>query len=104
MKLFFNFVQNKLFYEIIFVQNHIFTPKCKLIIIMCSDNIFSIIFWGFITLDTKIKKLQLFPSTYPNKKWAKFQILWHLKSVFSYPLSTQTLDCSNKKSKIMHDL
>ena len=44
------------------------TQKCKITIIICSYNVFSIIVWDFIKIDTKLHKLQLFSSIYPNEK------------------------------------
>ena len=64
------------------------TPKYKIIIITCSDNVFTIILWHFIKIATKLQKLQLFSSIYPNEKLIKFQKLWLLQNVLSYPTAS----------------
>ena len=45
-----------------------FAPKCKITIIMCSDNVFSIIVGEFINIDTKLQNLQFPPYTL-MKSW-----------------------------------
>ena len=35
---------------------------------MCSDNVFYIIMWDLIKIDSKLQKLQPFSSIYPNEK------------------------------------
>ena len=67
-------------------ENQFFAQKYKIFIIICSDDVFSIIVWDFIKIDSKLQKLQPFSSIYPNEKLGKFQKLWLLKNVFSYPI------------------
>ena len=67
---------------------------------MCSDDVFAIIVWDFIKIAWKLQNVQLITSIYPNEKSLKFQKLWLLKQWCVTP-STQTLDCSDKKSKLM---
>ena len=63
--------------EIIFWSKTTFlTPKCKITVITCSYNVFSIIVWDFIKIDTKLQKVTTFSSIYPNEKLVKFQKLW----------------------------
>ena len=71
---------------------------------MCSDNVFAIIVWDFIKIAWKLQNLQLITSVYPKEKSVKFQKLRLLKQWFVNPPSTQTLDCSDKKSKLMQVL
>ena len=66
-------------------KNHIFGPKIKITIIMCSDNVCSIIMWDLIKIDSKLQKLQPFSSIYPKEKLVNYQKLWLLQNVFSYP-------------------
>ena len=49
------------------------TQKCKITIIMCPDNVFSIIVWDFIKNYSKLQKLQPFSSIYPNAELVHFK-------------------------------
>ena len=71
---------------------------------MCSDNVFFIIEWDFIKIDSKLQKLQPISPIYPNEKLVKFQKLWLLQNVIQLSPSPQSLEFSNKKSKMMHVL
>ena len=77
--------------------------KCKITIIMCSDKVFTIIVRDLIR---KLKKLQLLSLIYRTK--IKVSKVVTFVKLGCYPLppppSTQSLNCSNKKSKIMHVL
>ena len=53
---------------IIFVQKQYFCLKMQIIIIMCSDNVFTIIVWYFIKIAEKRQKFQLVYSIYLNEK------------------------------------
>ena len=66
-------------------KNTFLTQKCKITIIMCSDNVFSITLWDFIKIDSKLQKLQPFSSIYTNEQLVEFQKLWLLHNVFIYP-------------------
>ena len=91
--------------EIIFVQKpHFWPKKCKIIMLTCSNNVFTIIVWDFIKIATKLQKLQLFSSIYPSEKLVKFQkVVTFAKCVQSPPLP-KSFNCSNKKSIMMHVL
>ena len=80
-------------------KNHIYDPKMQITIIICSDNVFTIVVWDFITIARKLQKLQLitlilysifhpeyplllsrFCLIYPNEKSVKSHKLWLLHS------------------------
>ena len=78
--------------------------KCKITIIMCSNNVFFIIMWDLIKIDSKLQKLQPFSSIYPNEKLVQFSKLWLLPNVFRYPHLLNPSIVVTRKLKMMHVL
>ena len=63
-------VKDRYFWEmkLFLFKDHIFGQKMQNNQIICSDNVFSIIMWDLIKIDSKLQKLQPFFSIYPNEK------------------------------------
>ena len=74
---------------------------------MCCDNVFTIIKCDFIKIARKLQKFQHFSAINLNQKKSKnLKVVTFAKSAKSVqlPPSTQSLDCGDKKSKMMHVL